>query len=296
MKKVIVSIFCTVLISNMLSAQIVVSSDNTTKKNEVQEAQDLGQATIRTYYHFTQKSKKEDKIAFRNDTMTLDVGPQVSYYYDETKSKKDSLFNHAITNLNPNTIKSISVYKGNNPLEFDNLAGDKYEMNYYDGTTEKIFKNRVNGEITIIDHSSDAYMCVDPVASFGWKIMDETAVVLDYTCQKATAHFRGRDYEAWFSSEIPVNDGPWKFFGLPGMILRVNDTEGLIAFECIGLQFLDEPYTIAIPVKKYIKCSWKELQKVMKNRGGGTGLAIDGGNVTLVNKELSPSFTPLELK
>lgn len=47
--------------------------------------------------------------------------------------------------------------------------------------------------------------------------------ILDYKCIKATTRFRGRDYTAWVTKELPINDGPWKFYGLPGLILQIED-------------------------------------------------------------------------
>lgn len=47
-----------------------------------------------------------------------------------------------------------------------------------------------------------------------WSIEDSTKSIGNYTVQKATARFRGRDYTAWFSPEIPVPFGPWKLHGL----------------------------------------------------------------------------------
>lgn len=33
--------------------------------------------------------------------------------------------------------------------------------------------------------------------------------------QKATCDFAGRKWIAWFTTEIPIQDGPYKFYGLP---------------------------------------------------------------------------------
>ena len=47
---------------------------------------------------------------------------------------------------------------------------------------------------------------------------------------------RGRNYHAWFAPEIPLNEGPWKFNGLPGLILEVYDTQDHYHFTLIGMQ------------------------------------------------------------
>ncbi|MFW6222143.1 MAG: GLPGLI family protein, partial [Bacteroidota bacterium] len=47
-----------------------------------------------------------------------------------------------------------------------------------------------------------------------WEFLSERKQVVGYDCQKATAFFRGRTWYAWFTNQIPVADGPWKFHGL----------------------------------------------------------------------------------
>ncbi len=58
-----------------------------------------------------------------------------------------------------------------------------------------------------------------------WKIEKESKKIGKYSCKKATANFRGRDYIAWFTSEIALQFGPWKLNGLPGLILEAYDTD-----------------------------------------------------------------------
>ncbi|MDE5969330.1 MAG: GLPGLI family protein [Muribaculaceae bacterium] len=48
-----------------------------------------------------------------------------------------------------------------------------------------------------------------------WEIADETRDILGYQCFKATTDYRGRQWTAWFTPKIPMQDGPWKFCGLP---------------------------------------------------------------------------------
>jgi GLPGLI family protein len=57
-----------------------------------------------------------------------------------------------------------------------------------------------------------------------WKIEKETKKIGNFTCKKATTSFRGRNYTAWFTSDIPLQFGPWKLNGLPGLILEAYDT------------------------------------------------------------------------
>ena len=70
---------------------------------------------------------------------------------------------------------------------------------------------------------------------------EDPTKILGYTCQKALGEFRGRKYIAWFTSDIPLSDGPWKFCGLPGLILAVQDTEAYFVFTCIGVDNKSTP-------------------------------------------------------
>ena len=59
-----------------------------------------------------------------------------------------------------------------------------------------------------------------------WKILPETKKIGEYETQKATASFGGRERIAWFSKDIPFQDGPYKFHGLPGLIVKAEDSTG----------------------------------------------------------------------
>lgn len=69
-----------------------------------------------------------------------------------------------------------------------------------------------------------------------WDITDESKEIIGYQCFKATADFRGRRWTAWFAPEIPVQDGPWKLCGLPGLILEAYDAGKDYRFEADGLK------------------------------------------------------------
>lgn len=76
--------------------------------------------------------------------------------------------------------------------------------------------------------------------SIDWKVVDEYDYVLGYRCQKATCEFRGRSYEAFFTSEIPYNDGPYKFDGLPGLVLKVKSLDGALEIKAKMITNVEE--------------------------------------------------------
>ena len=58
-----------------------------------------------------------------------------------------------------------------------------------------------------------------------WVITDETDIILGFPCIKATTNFRGREWIAFFTPDIPIQEGPWKLYGLPGLILKAYDSK-----------------------------------------------------------------------
>ena len=107
------------------------------------------------------------------------------------------------------------------------------------------------------------YRYSEPTPAMNWKLSQEMQTICEHKCQKATCHWRGRDFVAWFTTDIPVRRGPWKFGGLPGLILKIYDTERLYTFEAIGIEKGD--FSIYQYPKKCYKMSTR--QKVWKLQG-----------------------------
>lgn len=259
-------------------------------------SESLDEAGIRCYYKFVQPVTISQKTEQKIDTLTLDIGAKVSHYYDATRAKRDSIFGDFMNNkLNPATIQSISVVKNGDMSSFDSNVGTTFELEEK-GETAHLYKKKQVGEIIIIDRSEDTpnkYKCIDKV-SHQWDIKTDTLTILGYLCQKASTTFRGRTYEAWFTSDIPVNDGPWKFYGLPGLILKVNDTENIFSFEIIGLEHLTPTVEILLAKEDYINASLKDLDKLKKKRSGGMAVNVNGGNVIMVRKKNNNEYISLE--
>lgn len=71
-------------------------------------------------------------------------------------------------------------------------------------------------------------------------LADDENEILGYLCKNATTTFRGREYEAWYTTAIPIPDGPWKFSGLPGLILQITDSKENINIEAYSIEMNKE--------------------------------------------------------
>ncbi|WP_114936893.1 GLPGLI family protein [Mucilaginibacter endophyticus] len=80
------------------------------------------------------------------------------------------------------------------------------------------------------------YLITDVLPPIEWKISGDTATFGGLHCQKATAHFKGRDYTAWFSPDLPLHIGPWKLNGLPGVIVEAYDAKKEVDFKFDGIE------------------------------------------------------------
>ena len=96
-----------------------------------------------------------------------------------------------------------------------------------------------------------------------WTLQDSTQTILSHQCQKATCHFRGRDFVAWFAADVPIKGGPWKFGGLPGCILKVYDTQHLYEWEAVAIGRGTFPIC-QYPESLYPKATRKRIWKLQK--------------------------------
>ena len=108
-------------------------------------------------------------------------------------------------------------------------------------STAYVYKNYPKGKMTVTDAlGGDHVIYEDTLNAQNWTIKDSTKIVLGYACQQATSNFRGRQWTAWFTTDVPVSDGPWKFSGLPGLIMEVYDTGKHYYFTITGLEKVTE--------------------------------------------------------
>ncbi|SDZ07878.1 MULTISPECIES: GLPGLI family protein [Rhodonellum] len=101
----------------------------------------------------------------------------------------------------------------------------------------KIFKS-IN-ENTIVTYDKlfkNIYVYHQAKNQFHWKLEPGEKEINGYKCKKARLDYGGRTFFAWYSPEIPINDGPYSFNGLPGLIVEIADTQNHYRFTLVSLK------------------------------------------------------------
>lgn len=164
-----------------------------------------------------------DSLFFK-DEMMLRIGRTKTMFCNVKRFYQDSL-----SKANPDAYWAMmhtEIDKGN-PNVFATLGGHKRSYLYKDHS-----KNQIT-EVDYFDMTPWRYK--EDIEIPVWEIEDGTKIILGYECNKALTDFRGRRWTAWFTPDIPLQEGPWKLCGLPGLILEAYDVERDYVFEGCGL-------------------------------------------------------------
>lgn len=134
-------------------------------------------------------------------------------------------------------------------------------------------------EKTVYDDYSDQFAVYnEPFAEMEWEVVaDSTKTILGYECVMARSLYHGRDWTAWFAPEIPVHDGPWKFSGLPGLILKATESKGMHSFTANGIETTDAEIPAMVRADwyhtedriKYLQSQYKYIQDPLTDIMGG---------------------------
>ncbi|MDQ0478213.1 GLPGLI family protein [Chryseobacterium sp. MDT2-18] len=115
-----------------------------------------------------------------------------------------------------------------------------------------------------------------------WKLSTDKKLVKDLILQKATTTWGGRNWIAWFTTEFPFQEGPYKFHGLPGLITEISDDKNNYKFslaksekikEPAGNQYLEIAHQMSVPVtwEKYKSAKLKYYESPVNFIKNGTG-------------------------
>lgn len=135
-----------------------------------------------------------------------------------------------------------SVFYSYPKFQFDSISIEKSKSNSYPNFTDKsqieFFVEKNYSDSHVVLHTNlgvDKYAIKDNFR-FDWKIFPEKDTIKGFNVQKATTIFGGRKWIAWYTSDILIFDGPYKFYGLPGLILKIEDSENHHVFNFLGIE------------------------------------------------------------
>jgi GLPGLI family protein len=238
-------LFCLIIFVNKTDAQPISQYDQLRRYLGNHVAMDS--ATIRITYSLQYVPDSAKPQQTLKDRKILLMGDNMSHFYSHYIRQADS----ALT-------ADFDKGKSSAPLKMPaGVKGEGYDIYF-------AFKNKTQ---TVLEPVIDiiTYRYEEKDATPQWIISDETATILSYSCQKATARFRGRDWTVWFTMDIPLNAGPWKLRGLPGLILKAADSRNHYVFECIGIEQLRQKKQPIIMIRtKHTNCSREEYRKAQK--------------------------------
>lgn len=187
------------------------------------------------------------------DRLVLMVGDSISTCYSNTMHRFDSAFTVTVR-------KGGETYRSVNHFIDEN--GDVWVPDVYKYYAKKrmtvVHRMEVPGNFVPI------FLYDEPLSLMDWKMSFETKEILGYQCFKAECDFRGRHWTAWFTMQIPVQDGPWKFSGLPGLILQMEESREHYAFRCIGIETRKKPIVWYNNVD-YQSCKRSDVVKQMED-------------------------------
>lgn len=245
----------------------------------------------RFVYQVTMKTDSTNRGNTKTELANLDVSAGNSIFYAENRMKRDS-------------VMSRMSQTGNFNFDRTQMQALRTNMDY---TITKDYKNGSKIFKTRILRDNYAYEEDRPMQ---WKILSETAKIGDYKTQKAETNFAGRTWYAWFAAEVPIQDGPYKFSGLPGLIVKVEDSKGDYSFDLKESKkikevpsLLERGSTITLKRVAFEKQQAQYRKDPMAAMSGGRGgfrLQMDPNQRKRMEErqkeELEKNNNPIELK
>ena len=177
-------------------------------------------ALYRAYYLKQYRDDPADPQAY-HWMQILQIGRSHQAYLDYGELRRDSIWNAAAKGR-----KSYGEFSAESRAAADDTFSHL-----------KLIFDRSKGMINTHDAIFlSKYHYTEPIPQLQWTMARGDSTILGYPCHKATTRFRGRDYVAWYTEEIPYPYGPYKFGGLPGLITCIYDTQREHIYTLVGFE------------------------------------------------------------
>lgn len=282
MKRTIIFLIAATILTSMLSARTVRRTLGLLQ-NSVPETETIANEIMEFVYDYsycvdTTGLFENNRAA---DRMLLQIAPG-------GLSKFSSYKNLAVDSILAN-------------ISNEQLIAAAKEGKLSNGEFMTIFKNYPTGRLTHTEKiCMDWLRYEEDIPLFDWQLTDSTTNILGYECYEAKCSFRGRDWTVFYTADIPIMDGPWKFNGLPGLIMKASDARGEYVFECIGIKSrASRPITIyKVPYNKTSREKYYDTKHRYDVNPYGYYDATTGGHITVTDGAgniLTDYYDPIEL-
>lgn len=257
---------------------------------KAEEKSEYPQSEIKVGYNYHYKFMRgEDGVVEKNTPFILLANKNQSKFYCPGTEFKDSLESTPSGRAKAKQMfdAAVAAYVQNRDRSaMDAVAYHSrlYVLNDFDKSVSTTYDQAGMGECGYYD---------EPFSEIEWNIVeDSTKTILDYQCIMATTDYHGRKWTVWFTPEIPMHDGPWKFCGLPGLIMEASEPSVQHSFTVTGIETSIQPI---FPVfnKEYQKMDRIDMLRALRHYRensnvmfkAATGYELGGGVDAPVTEE-----------
>lgn len=204
-------------------------------------AVDTVQYAVGYDYAFVKDAKKKP-YKHIHEQMTLEIGSHAASFFSQVQFYCDS-------------VASEAIKKGEHQFRFTNQVSWRMYSDY-----------PAKGQYSYLERfGRDRFIMTEKMTEPAWTLCpDSVRTILGYQCQKATATFLGREWTAWYTEDIPLDNGPWLLRGLPGLILKAETADSCFCFEANGLTKSKDVKPLYYKGSKYEQIDRKTLASVYK--------------------------------
>lgn len=289
MNRILLLVIMLYLVFPSAYSQYIVAIGGGDPESPAEKRDTLAPCDIQVKYELKFMSDTLERDKFKTQTMVLRMNTKgISVYQEYGKFRSDSVTAARTRN------GKIKLSDTNEAIKYQTKARDNITIAKSWPEKHKILVRELIGLDGTFYYTEDK-------TDFGWEVdFTQTKEIGGYTCHSAKGSYAGRDYQAWFTPEIPISDGPWLFCGLPGLILEVSSLDKEFLYTCMSIQAGTGPVSLRsldtafkTTRERFLKA--KERYKV--NPAAGVAAMVEAGKLqtTMNLKNRKPrAYNPQE--
>ena len=139
-----------------------------------------------------------------------------------------------------------------------------------------------------------------------WILKSEVVKIGDLNCHKAETFYRGRKWIAWYTTDVPIITGPYKFSNLPGMVVQLENSTGTLSFNLVSYKVGSKNEDVFLPenmisnAKEIKRKEFLILEQSTKEnlilKAKNLGMGISAEQEKSYRDKIKKDNNPIELK